>query len=56
MKGSPDWLKVAEINKSADPSLAALDPGERSDITLGIWLKGAVERLKGTNFRYRKNL
>jgi len=35
----PAWLNVQEVSEIDDPELKALDPGERSAITLGISLK-----------------
>jgi predicted nucleic acid-binding protein len=97
IESPPTWLSVLETADNDDPSLAALDPGERSAISLGIELKAdliliderrgyaaavskgleatgtlgildlaarrklidlrdAVERLRQTNFRYRKEI
>jgi predicted nucleic acid-binding protein len=97
IESPPTWLHVLEAVDNDDPSLAALDPGERAAISLGIALKAdliliderkgraaalnmglettgtlgildlaarrklidlrsAVERLKQTNFRYRREI
>lgn len=97
IESPPAWLSVLDAVGNDDPALAALDPGERSAIALGIALKAdliliderrgyaaavskgleatgtlgildlaakrklidlrdAIERLKQTNFRYRKEI
>jgi predicted nucleic acid-binding protein len=35
----PDWLKVSLVTDIDDPVLDVLDPGERSAIALGLFLK-----------------
>lgn len=35
----PDWLVVSNASGSGHPALAALDPGEKAAITLGLELK-----------------
>jgi predicted nucleic acid-binding protein len=35
----PDWLEVSEAGAGNDPSLSALDEGERSAIALGLTLR-----------------
>jgi predicted nucleic acid-binding protein len=36
MRSRPDWLEVSVVNASDDPSLRALDDGEKSAIALGL--------------------
>ncbi|HLM98172.1 MAG TPA: DUF3368 domain-containing protein [Bryobacteraceae bacterium] len=36
MSKKPDWLEVSVVDPSDDPSLRALDDGERSAISLGL--------------------
>jgi predicted nucleic acid-binding protein len=38
MRSRPDWLEVSVVSASDDPSLGALDEGEKSAIALGLSL------------------
>ena len=38
MRSRPDWLEVSVVSPSDDPSLGALDEGEKSAIALGLSL------------------
>lgn len=39
MNSRPDWIEVAEVGAGDDPSLRALDEGEKSAILLGLTLR-----------------
>jgi predicted nucleic acid-binding protein len=39
MNSRPDWLEVSVVSASDDPSLRALDEGEKSAIALGLSLR-----------------
>jgi predicted nucleic acid-binding protein len=58
MTSPPGWIEVSVVSTSADPSLSALDEGERAAIALGLSLEAelilmddrrgaAVARVKG---------
>ena len=38
MSSTPEWLEVSEVRASDDPTLGALDEGEKSAIALGLSL------------------
>lgn len=59
IQSPPAWLSVIEAPDSDDPALAALDPGERSAILLGIALRAdliLVDERKGYSAAVSKGL
>jgi predicted nucleic acid-binding protein len=53
MSKKPDWLEVSAVDPPDDPSLRALDDGERSAISLGLSVSADLILIDDRKVRWR---